>query len=134
MDPYVPTSTPVKRTALGRFAHEGAAVQVNEDGRVVIYMADDKRYEYLYRFVSDGRYDATERESNFGLLDQGVLSVAMFSGDGTLRWLPLQHGRGNINENNGFYSQADVMIEARSAADLAGPRRWTAPKGLRSAL
>jgi len=50
LDPFDPNSTPKKRTALGRFKHENAEVVINPDGRVVIYMGDDERGEFLYRY------------------------------------------------------------------------------------
>ncbi|WP_227268637.1 PhoX family protein [Roseobacter weihaiensis] len=128
VDPRNPDATPIKHTALGRFRHEGAETTVSKSGHLVIYSGDDNRFDYQYKYVSDAK--VTDETAVFGspLLSEGTLYVARFDADGSVEWLPLVHGNGPLNAENGFDSQADVLIDTRIAADLLGATPMDRPE------
>ena len=136
IDPFHPDSTPVKRSTLGRFNHEGAwPVPAVKGQPVVIYSGDDSRNEYIYKFVSKALWD--EADVNGGLaagakyLDEGTLYVARFNADGSGEWLELAHGKNGLDASNKLYAfadQADVLIHARLAADAVGATKMDRPE------
>lgn len=135
IDPHDPDSTPKKRTALGRFAHENAALTVNDDGRIVVYMGDDTRGEHIYRFVSRDRYDPANPQANRDLLDHGTLYVARYHAkEGELQgkgeWVALTHGSNGLTAEAGFASQAEILINARLAATAVGATTMDRPEWL----
>ncbi|MCT4654535.1 MAG: PhoX family phosphatase [Cohaesibacter sp.] len=120
IDPRDPNSTPKKRTALGRFKHENAECVVNKDGHIVVYMGDDERGEFMYRFVSKGIYaPGAETDS---LLNEGTLSVAKFNEDGTGEWLEL------TPETTGMASEAEIVVYARMAGSKVGATTMDRPE------
>lgn len=127
-DPFNPDSLPQKRTALGRYARECATVVIGDDGEVAIYSGDDTRGEYIYKFVAQERFDKTNPKEKPDLLDEGILYVALFHADGRGEWLPLLWGERGLTARNGFMSQADVLINARAAADILGATPMDRPE------
>ncbi|MDJ1131554.1 PhoX family protein [Streptomyces iconiensis] len=148
IDPYDPHSTPRKHTALGRFKHEAAQPRLTRDGRAVVYMGDDERFDYFYKFVSAKRMrrgnSADARRHNLSLLDEGTLYVARLSGDspddefdgsgklpddgefdGTGRWIPLVSG--DRSHVPGMTAE-EVYVFTRLAADKVGATKMDRPE------
>jgi len=138
IDPFDPASTPRKRTALGRFAHEGAWPGGFVAGRrPAWYMGDDAAGDYLYKFVSATPWVAADASAANRLaigdkyLDAGTLYVARFDSTGNGVWLPLTFGTGNLTAANPAYAfadQADVLLNARLAGDAVGATRMDRPE------
>ena len=141
IDPFTPESKPQKRTALGRFGHEGVIfAPVTEGEPVVCYSGDDSRFEYIYKFVSSQPYYAATAGGY--LLDEGTLYVARFNDDGTGDWLPLDLDNADFKAKvdaavgstvsdivfDGFENQADVLVNTRLAADIAGATPMDRPE------
>ena len=148
IDPYDASSTPKKRTALGRFKHEAAQPRLTDDGRVAVYMGDDERFDYFYKFVSSAAYrpgsSAAAKAHNATLLDEGTLYVARFTGnspaeeitgtgelpedgafDGTGEWIPLVSGTESFVPG---MSAEEVLLFTRQAGDAVGATAMDRPE------
>lgn len=139
IDPFNPTAQPIKRTALGRFKHESAQYVVDSQNNVAVYMGDDERNEYIYKFVSAGKFNPTNRAANRDLLDRGVLYVARFDATLTGQWLALVPGTIGLDgvalrDNPNFAGandaevQAKILIKTRMAADAVGATMMDRPE------
>lgn len=136
IDPFNPTSTPKKRTALGRLGHEGAWLGPVVVGKPLVwYMGDDSRGEYIYKFVSTANWDAADATRGLAAgdkyLDDGKLFVAKYGADGTGTWVELRFGVNGVTAANAAYAfadQADVLINARLAADAVGATKMDRPE------
>ncbi|MEU0565271.1 PhoX family phosphatase [Nonomuraea sp. NPDC005983] len=146
IDPFDPEATPIKRTALGRFKHEAANTTLARDGRLVVYMGDDSRFEYIYKFVSKKRYIQGFDRHNRTLLDEGTLYVAKFTGDspkeeidgsgklpsdgafdGSGEWIPLVSGDESHVEG---MTATEVLVYTRVAADKVGATKMDRPEDM----
>ncbi|POX51255.1 PhoX family phosphatase [Streptomyces sp. Ru72] len=153
-DPYDPTSTPRKHTALGRFKHEAATVRLTEDGRPVVYSGDDERFDYFYKFVGSKRMrhgnSRAVREHNLSLLDEGTLYVARLTGDspaaeidgsgklpadgefdGSGTWIPLATAtaHGAVSHVEGMTAE-EVFVFTRLAGDKVGATKMDRPEDI----
>ncbi|MFJ8111229.1 PhoX family protein [Streptomyces sp. NPDC096132] len=154
LDPYDPTSTPHKRTALGRFKHEGATVRLTDDGRPVVYSGDDERFDYFYKFVGSKKMkkgtSRAAREHNLTLLDEGTLYVARLTGDspaieidgtgklpadgefdGSGEWIPLATAtaHGAVSHVEGMTAE-EVYVFTRLAGDKVGATKMDRPEDI----
>jgi secreted PhoX family phosphatase len=134
IDPYDPDAAIRKRTSLGRFAHESAAFSKLVAGQPLsVYMGDDSRGEYIYKWVSDATWaaaDADNRSAGDKFLDDGKLYVAKFDADGSGEWLELNIAAAAIAgyATYTFSDQADVVVNARLAADALGATKMDRPE------
>jgi secreted PhoX family phosphatase len=125
IDPMDKNQIPIKRTALGRFKHEGIALTVGYDGRVVGYMGDDQRFDYIYKFVSKNNWRKM-RKQGLSPLDEGLLYVARFNDDGTGDWLELSINNRHLAAR--FKNQAEILSYTRIAADIVGATPMDRPE------
>ncbi len=135
IDPFDGRQNPVKRTSLGRFAHEDSACRAVVGQQLAFYMGDDSRGEYIYKFVSDAKWDANDINGGYAAGDKymnaGKLYVAKFNNDGSGQWIELSFGKNGLNQTNAVYpfnSQADVVTFARLAADSVGATKMDRPE------
>jgi uncharacterized protein len=127
IDPFDPEATPVKRTHLGRFSHEGAVFGPATEGRpAVVYSGDDAADSYIFKFVSARPYHAASADGS--LLDEGTLHAARFAEDGSGEWLALAPGKNGLTAENGFPDLPSILLNARGAADVAGATPMDRPE------
>ena len=119
VDPFNPDSTPKKRTALGRFKHENAEVVLADNGHVVVYLGDDERGEFLYKFVSANKY--VEGGDNSNLLESGILSVAKFDDGGRGTWV-------DLTPSSTGMSEVEISVFTRQAASKVGATTMDRPE------
>ncbi len=135
INPFDRRQNPVKRTSLGRFAHEDSACRAVAGQPLAFYMGDDSTGEYIYKFVSTAAWDAKDINGGYTAGDKymnaGKLYVAKFNNDGSGQWIELAYGKNGLNESNTTYpfkSQADVVTFARLAGDAVGATKMDRPE------
>ncbi|MBR7717577.1 PhoX family protein [Acinetobacter nosocomialis] len=135
IDPFDNRQNPVKRTSLGRFAHEDSACRAVAGQPIAFYMGDDSRGEYIYKFVSTAVWDTKDINGGYAAGDKymnsGKLYVAKFNNDGSGQWIELAYGKNGLNESNTTYpfkSQAEVVTFARLAADSVSATKMDRPE------
>jgi secreted PhoX family phosphatase len=138
IDPYDPSWTPRKRTALGRRKGECATTALTRDGRVAVYAGDDQADEFVFKFVSTAKFNPADRLANRDILDDGVLHAAQFQADGAGRWIALTLEASNqaaaAANHPAFRDLGDLMIRAREAARLLGATPMDRPEDVEAIL
>ena len=122
IDPFDPESKPRKHTWLGRIRHENAAINVSKGGKVVVYNGHDEEDRSIYKFVSSGTYNPDDREANLELLSDGMLYAADFANG---RWVALDYENNPLFKDNGYKSQAEVLVRTIDASTLEDPETET---------
>ena len=137
IDPYDKNVAIRKRTTLGRFAHESGVFGTVTAGKpLAVYMGDDSRGEYIYKFVSTTNWDAADASpanritTGDKYLDVGKLYVAKFSADGSGQWIELSLSNATVAAapNYKFADNGDVAMNSRLAADAVGATRMDRPE------
>ena len=137
IDAYDKSRLAKKRSALGRFAHESAVFGKAEVGKpLAVYMGDDSRGEYIYKFVSDAVWDAADATPTNRMaagdkyLDKGRLYVAKFNADGKGEWIELAMSNAAIASyaTYKFADHADICVNTRLAADAVGATKMDRPE------
>ncbi|MEF1261023.1 DUF839 domain-containing protein, partial [Vibrio harveyi] len=138
IDPYTQNSRAKKRTALGRFRHEGCTFGKLEEGKpVVFYSGHDSRFEYLYKFESAAAWDPADANPTNRLvtgdkyMDEGTLYVARFNEDSSGTWLPLTLDSATVSGGtlaDNFSSLAEIILNTAGAADLVGATPMDRPE------
>lgn len=136
IDPYDPDWLPTKHTALGRKCNECATTVLARSNQAVIYTGDDSNNQFVYKFISHGRFDPTNRVANRSLLSQGTLYAARFEADGTGYWIALTAEAANqvplAPGEAPFADDGDVMVRCREAAARLGATRMDRPEDVES--
>ena len=135
IDPLNPTSVPAKRVGMGRFAHEAAVCGLPKEGApLAFYMGCDSRNEYIYKFVSTALWSSADIGGGMAAgdkyLNEGRLYAARFDANGNGQWLELTVADPKISGYAAyrFANQADVLVNARLAADAVGATRMDRPE------
>jgi hypothetical protein len=146
IDPFDPTAAPRKRTALGRFAHEGAwLANVTPGQPVVVYMGDDDEFQYIYKFISAEAYNGplpgeAPLDTGDRIMDAGTLYVARFDADAagtqTGVWIPLTVDNPDVQAASapgaqfaGLFDSLDsIIVHVRAASFAVGATPMDRPE------
>ena len=138
IDPYSPNKNAIKRTALGRFRHEGCVFGKLTEGKpVVFYSGHDAGFEYVYKFVSKANWNPSDANASDRYatgnkyMNEGTLYAARFDADGTGTWLPLiltspKAGGGTLADN--FINLGEIILNTAEAAKLVGATPMDRPE------